>query len=132
MNPALNKQLHGLLTQTGLTPQKADLVSGFTNGRSDSSKDLTNEEAKKMIAYLNSTADIHNEKSNKMRRKIISLAHEMHWHLSGTQKIDMPRLNAWCVKFGYLKKELNKYRYNELTTLVTQFTAVYNSYLSKL
>ena len=132
MNPALNKQLHGLLTQTGLKEQKAALVNSFTGNRSDSSTDLTNEEAKQMIAYLNTKATEHGEAANKMRRKIISLAHEMHWHLSGTQKIDMQRVNDWCLKFSYLKKELNKYTYTELTKLVTQFTAVYNSYLHNI
>lgn len=132
MNPALNKQLHGLLTQTGLNEQKANLVTGFTAGRSDSSKDLTNEEAKQMIHYLATKANEHGEAANKMRRKILSMAHEMHWHLTGTQKVDMERLNNWCTTLGYGKKALNKYTYEELPKLVTQFEFVYKYYLSKL
>lgn len=132
MNPALNKQLHGLLNKSGLSTQKESLVHSYTNGRSISSKDLTNDEAKNMIGYLNGVVNVESFASNKMRRKIISMAHEMHWHLPGTQKIDMVRLNDWCVKFGYMKKELNKHAYKELPTLVFQFEAVYKSYLSDL
>lgn len=132
MNPALNQQLHGLLTQAGLNEQKAALVSSYTQGRSESSKDLTNEEAKQMIGYLANVANVNGEAAQKMRRKIISMAHEMHWHLIGTQKIDMDRLNGWCANFGFGKKVLNKYTYMELPKLVTQFTAIYKHYLSNL
>ena len=132
MNPALNKQLHGLLTSTGLGLQKAALVSSYTHGRSESSKDLSNEEAKQMIAYLARVANDHGEASQKMRRSIISMAHEMHWHLPGTQKIDMERLNDWCCVYGFGKKVLNRYSYVELTKLVTQFKIIYNSYISNL
>ena len=132
MNPALNKQLHGLLTQAGLHEQKATLVMSYTEGRSESSKDLTNVEAKLMIAHLANIANENGEASQKMRRRIISMAHEMHWHLTGTQKIDMERLNDWCCVFGYGKKVLNRYSYRELPKLVTQFEFVYKDYLSKI
>ena len=132
MNPELNKQLHGLLKQTGLNPQKATLVNAYTAGRSESSRDLTNFEAEEMIKYLNLTANNNVEASQKMRRKIISMAHEMHWHLGSTQKIDMERLNTWCKVFGFGKKVLNQYTYLELPKLVSVFTIVYNQYLSNL
>jgi hypothetical protein len=132
MNPALNMQLHGLLNKAGLMPQKADLVTSFTKGRSESSKELTNDEAKEMITYLTSITDASDAASQKMRRRIISMAHEMHWHLPGTQAINMQRLNEWCENFSYDKKKLNAYTYNELPKLVTQFKIVYKDYLSKL
>ena len=132
MNPQLNKQLHSLLNATDLTGQKSNIVHGFTDGRSDSSKELTNGEAEKMIKYLQSITANKDEVSNKMRRKMISLAHEMHWHLPGTQKIDMQQLNGWCCKFGQFKKELNKHSYDELTKLVSQFNQVYNHFLKKI
>ena len=137
MNPALNQQLHGLLTQAGLHEQKATLVSSYTRGRSSSSKDLTNEEAKLLIAYLAGVANVNGEAAQKMRRRIISMAHEMNWHgpltpEGGKQKIDMDRLNEWCIHYSFGKKVLNRYSYQELPKLVTQFEFVYKDYLSKV
>jgi hypothetical protein len=132
MTPADNKQLYALLNKTGLTADKANLVAGFTEGRSESTKDLTYFEARAMIRWLQVKAELHEDGSHKMRRKIISMAHEMHWHLSGTQKVDMKRLNDWCKTYGYLAKELNKYSYKELPMLVSQFKIVYDKFLKKL
>jgi len=132
MNVSLNKQLHGLLTQCGLNEQKAELINSYTGGRSESSKDLNDGEAKQLIYYLSTKANKHGEAANKMRRRIISMAHEMHWHIEGTQKINMERVNGWCTVYGFGKKPLNNYDYNELPKLVTQFQFVYKDYLHKL
>jgi len=132
MNPGLNKQLYGLLTLTGLKPQKATLVNAYTAGRSESSIDLTNEEAKELIKELTIIANKNGEACQKMRRKMLSMAHEMHWHETGTQKIDMVRINNWCKVYGFGKKVLNAYTYTELPKLVSVFTIVYKDYLSNL
>jgi hypothetical protein len=132
MNISLNKQLHGLLTQCGLNEQKAALINSYTAGRSESSKDLTDGEAAQLICFLATKANEHGEAANKMRRKILSMAHEMHWHLPDTQKVDIECVNDWCIAYGFGKKLLNKYTYNELPKLVTQFTQVYKSYISKI
>jgi hypothetical protein len=44
-----NKMLHSLLNKTGLSTDKANIVLGITNGRSEHSKDLSFEEARLMI-----------------------------------------------------------------------------------
>jgi hypothetical protein len=156
MTTELNKQLHALLTQTGLASAKCYLVESFTHGRSQSSKDLTNVEAIEFIKYLKmqlnkqkmQAADDANhisksmpsikastpfEQANTMRKKIIALAHQMGWsaiHPSSGNKIaDMPRINNWCVQYGYLHKELNAYTLEELPKLVTQYQNLYNSFL---
>lgn len=130
MTTQQNKMLHGLLNKTGLMADKANIINGITKGRTESSKDLSFDEARLMINWLQSQ-DNTIDGAVKMRRKIISMAHEMHWHLPYTQRVDMLRLNGWCEKFGYLHKKLNDYTYKELPTLVTQFTAVYKDYLNK-
>jgi hypothetical protein len=99
--------LHSLLNKTGLSTDKANIVLGITNGRSEHSKDLSFEEARLMITWLQSQ-DKTKDGANKMRCKIISIAHEMHWHLSGTKDIDMPRLNGWCEKFSYLHIKIKR------------------------
>ena len=109
MTPQLNKQLHSLLTATGLAAQKPALVISYTNGRSESSKDLTDKEAKELIRYLQSKQPANNTTANKMRRKILSMAHQLHWYLPGTQKVDTERLDNWCIHYSYLHKKLNEY-----------------------
>lgn len=134
MNPSLNRQLNGLLNATGLLPQKEALVLSVTKERSSSRKDLTDSEAIELINWLKIQPQPTDD-SDKMRKKIISMAHECGWHnfdvSKGRWKIDMKRVNNWCVNYSYLKKELNKYSYEELPKLVTQFSKVYRSFLEK-
>ena len=65
-----------------------------------------------------------------MRKKLIHLAKEMGYTKDG--KADMDKINAWCLHYGYGKKELNKYAYNELPKLLSQFEKVYEYYIKNL
>lgn len=145
MNHAQNKMLHGLLNKTGLMADKASIVSGITKGRSESSKELSFDEARLMITWLKQQPiplrqaqggilrQAQYDSANLMRRKIISMAHEIGWHnlVNGKWQIDMRSLNNWCLQHSYLKKELNKYTTDELPKLVSQFERVYKSFLKK-
>jgi len=43
---------------------------------------------------------------------------------------DYSAVKAWVTKYGYLKKPLNRYTYNELPKLVRQFEQyIYNPYI---
>lgn len=143
MTPATAKQLqsiHAALHIKGLLRHKREMVSSFTNGRSESSRDMSFEEAADMLASLNDHVP-DNERKNKMVRHIIAMAHEMGWisesvvvsRESGVlqKKKDYSRLHGWVEKYGYLKKPLGKYSYAELPTLVTAFKNVYQSWLAK-
>jgi N-acetyl-gamma-glutamylphosphate reductase len=155
MRADLNKQLHALLTQTGLMHAKQLLVESYSSGRETSSTGLKDHEAIEMIKYLKSELKKQQAKNtdpqhignvmptikqntpaqqaNTMRKKIIALAHQMGWSAvhptSGNKIADMARINAWCEKYGYLHKELNAYTLEELPKLVTQFVNLYNSFL---
>ena len=133
MQPWQNKAVNKLLQSTGLIAQKSSLVLSYTSGRSESRKDLTEEEANALISYLktqdNNKVD---DGAQKMRRKLISLAHKMLWYKPGTSSIDMARIDGWCKQYGLFKKPLNDHSYAELTHLLTQFKAVHKSYLSSL
>lgn len=133
-----NKTLHALLAQTGLSAHKANLINGITKGRTESSKQLSNFEANELLAYLRT--QLHNkrqalnsidEKANRMRKKIISLAWQMNW-VNNSGACDIPRINNWCIKYGYLHKPFNNYIYAELPKLLTQFENLYNSYLKAI
>ena len=108
MSPENNKCLHTLLNQAGLTNRKADLVLSFTQGRSESSKDMSDQEAKEMIRYLQGEVrkvviddpvkKREQESANKMRRAIISMAWQMNWtkEKKGKTVCDVDRINNWC------------------------------------
>ncbi len=136
----LNRQqlitLNTLVSKLNIDKEsKAIMVSGFSGQRCSSSKDLFTREAAAMISHLNALAGnnpVKDEQANKMRRKIIAYAHEMHWHIAGTQRINMDHLNNWCKQYGMYKKELNKHSLAELPNLLTQFEFVHKDFLSKL
>lgn len=132
MNQSLNKQIHALLNNTGLAEQKANLVFGFTKGRSESSKDMTDGEAIDFINYLRQQPNANDEAANKMRRKIISLAYELHWAKSGNWKAAVAAIDSFCLSpKGIFKKELNKHSYQELVQVVSQFEMMYKKHLNK-
>lgn len=122
------KAIYGLLGKTALTSQKPALCFSFSNGRTESVSDLKVFEANELIRYLtdelNKANNQQDESANQMRRKILSMCHRMLWETE-EGKVDFERLNKWCAEKSYLKKELNKYTYQELPKLVSQFTSVY-------
>lgn len=124
------KKLMALLTKTGLQGRRHAIVWDYSQGRTESSKELTNPEIKQIIRDLEKGFK-ELDRSDIMRKKIISQAHEMGWELTG-RRADMARINAWCEKFGYLHKSLNSYTYTELPALVTQFDNMYKSFLKAI
>jgi hypothetical protein len=120
--------IHTLLSKHSLKDEKASIVEAFSAGRTTSSKELRFAEAAALIGHLKSLEPTVGG-AEKMRNKILSMAHEMNWRHEGTQRVDMDHVNNWCLSRGYIKKKLDDYTYNELPKLVTQFEEVYKSYL---
>jgi hypothetical protein len=131
LSPDQLKGIHTLLNKQGLKDDKDSIVQSFTAGRTTSSREMYHDEAAALIGHLKSL-DPQDTASDKMRNKIISMAHEMGWRIQGTESIDMQHVNGWCVAHSYLKKKLDDYKYAELPKLVTQFTEVYKSFIKKL
>lgn len=133
MQNGLNARLHLLLNQTGKAPHKKELVSSFTSGRSDSSRDMTDQEARDLISYLEGSKTTP-DPADRMRKKVISMAREIGWEIRNNngKVADMQRIRNWVTKYGYLKKPLNDYTANELPRLVTQFEKVYQDFLHKV
>jgi polyhydroxyalkanoate synthesis regulator phasin len=141
ITPPQNRRLHQLVNQAKIHEEdKRALIHEFTNGKSTSSKDLLKDQAQHLIQHLEEKLDLvataptieQEVASDKMRRKILSLSHEMRWYLPGTGKVDMKRVNDWCQARGFGKKVLNQYTHDELTKLVFQFKKVYSTYLLDL
>lgn len=125
-----NKILHALLNKTGLTEFKRELVYSYSNNRTESSKELLIDEATALINYLKKQ-NPETVQAEKMRRKIIAMAHKMRWETE-EGKVNMKSVNNWCINKSYLKKPLMEYSLQELPKLVSQFENVYKSITAKI
>lgn len=131
-----NTQLHALIGKLGIDKDlKEELVAKFTSNRETSSAQMQYGECQDLINHLLQIAGgSHSQEwkaSNKMRRKILMICHEIGWE-TPSGKVDFSRLNAWLLKFGYLHKaNLNEYKYNELPTVVSQFEQLQRHYYAK-
>lgn len=119
--------IHVLLNKLDMMDDKKAIIEQYSNGRTSSSKELTILEAKALIGNLKSMIPESEDetKSKKMKNKIIGMAHDIGWELGASGKIDMERLNRWCVHSGSFKKKLDEHSVSELTSLVSQFERVY-------
>lgn len=136
MELATRKQtqfLYFLFVQKGLDEsERHAFVLDFTKGRVKSLKELTVREARTMISSIaNNDTSVNDNSLQAMRNKLFGMAHEMRWQ-TAEKKIDIERVDAWCVTYGYGHKKLKDYTYNELPKLITQFRAVYEDYLKNL
>lgn len=118
---------------------KEMMVLGFSGGRATSSKDLWFDEASAMIKHLKAN-DPNAASVQRMKGKILYLAHEMGWYVENSKRnskgklqLDLQRIDNWCLKYGYIKRKFDNYSYEELPKLVTQFhDYVYQDYLKKI
>jgi hypothetical protein len=126
---AQNKQLHQLVTQLNINQEtKEELVYSYTKGRETSTAKMERMECQALINNLRVKANASkiSDKANIMRRKVLSICHEMKWTVNG--KVDFLRLNEYLNKYGYLHKLLNLYTEQELPTLITQFEQLLKHY----
>lgn len=134
------KQLFAICKKYGFDYK--DKVAEFTNGKTDSLKQLTDAEFNALVLRLHklTTPTLgHPTTSGKlgfvpkpgdtMRKKIIALAKNMQWHHSGNI---MQQINHWCLHYGKYKIALNQHSPSQLAYLLTQFEEVYKSYLKDI
>lgn len=130
LSPNKLKAVQTLISKTDNRDEKANIVSQYTNGRTESVREMNEQEAARLIDDLKRLAPNHKAThgGEKMRRKLISMAHELGWKLSNG-KIDMKRVNEWCVKYGHKHVALNQYTYNDLPQLLSQFEKMYFQFI---
>lgn len=132
ITPAQLRKINTMVSKGSINKEtKEAMVLGFSRGRCSSSKDLYFSEASQFIKHL-AAGDPNRQAADKMRGKILYYAHEMGWHKfkSGRHIADVKRVDEWCLKYGYIKRKLDSYSYQELPRLVSQFEAVYKNYIS--
>lgn len=121
-----NSKLHALLTQMQLNGHKKDLILAFTEGRSESSKDLTVLEAKQLIQHLENQ---NNEKCLQTRKNIAHYL-ALEGFVTDENKPDYDRINKFIVNIGSnnpKKKELLFLNPSELNKVCTQVIEMYKT-----
>lgn len=139
MKPASTQQvkaINAILAQRKMMADKPEIISSFTDGRTEHSKELYFEEANAMLQFL-----IDKNQNSGMMRKLFAMAIEIGWcpfksevQADGTIKKgrSYQAVHNWVLKSGYLHKKLSAYSYEQLPKLVTQFEiGPYSYYLSK-
>lgn len=115
MNSKLNSILHSLLCTTGMISQKPHLVSGYTGGRTESSREMTDIEARELIKYLQELRHKQEKGCDSQRKKLIALSYSI-GH-------DAVFVKKWCEKYGVngVRKTFNQYDKKELLLLIEKF-----------
>lgn len=118
-------KIHVLLSNLGITEQKAQIVYDLSSGRTESTKELFIDEARRLITSLS-------EYDPKERQKslVFSLAYQagiIYGSSADDKKINAAKLNLFLKERGAVKKELNAMNYNELVKTHRQFEAIVKS-----
>ena len=120
------------MTELGIVEERAAIISGFTNGRTDSSRDLSDLDAALLIKQIEKQYGVDRERDNceKLRKRLIGMSY-------GCGK-DAKFVIEWAEnhgvkdKHGNLNKRLfNYYNTAELLTLIGVFTKVCKHYKEK-
>lgn len=131
VSPAQIKKIHVLLQQKGLMEEKATMVHSMSEGRTQSTKELSCCEAKRLIAFLmDENAEIQMKMKN-IYLAIWKLAWEtgiIYGETDDDYQMNKAKLNIFCRTRGSVKKNLTEMNLSELQKIHRQFEAIYNKY----
>lgn len=135
-----NNQLHAICSKLKIDKEmKEGLVRQFTQGRESSSAEMTIPECQSMINHLNhlsrnsvevvpaAAPQKYKSSEDRMRAKVIAMCHQLGWK-KPNGKIDMDRVNGYCLKHTNIKKPLNEYPKRHLYKLITQIDYMLQEY----
>lgn len=123
ITPNQLKMIHILLKERGLMDQKENIVTSFSDGRTNSSRDLTMKEAKALIDYL-----IEDDKKKAIIKGIWHLAYITNMIYGDTYedgKMNAAKLNLFCIVRGTVKKNIELQTLSELKKTHRQFEGIY-------
>jgi len=121
------------LKDSGMRIYRAELISDFTDGNTDSLKGLSATEYRELTNRMSAmlpAQQFKDDKANKMRKKVIALLCQCGY--TKHDKPDMQRINEWCIKRGKMKVELNDYKVKDLPALIYQAEEFYNKTMNQL
>jgi len=116
------KALHAQLNKLGLMDEKRDIIGGFTNGRTDSARQLTDTELSGIVTHLNGYRPDPDSPRQRMVRSLYFHARQLGWYAPdgrGGVKVDVPRLEAWCIKYTTAHRSFKKMNPKQLAQAVT-------------
>lgn len=119
------KAFHAALGAQKARAFKAEMVLEASGGRTSSSKELSFEEMKGLLASLNSDKQSGGKRA--MMRKMAAIAHRIGWKTEDGQ-LDKARLDDWARRFGKFNKAVPEHTAKELVELLAQFEAVEKHY----
>ena len=122
-----HKVLFGLLSKLNWIHQRSSLALQFSDNRTDSTSKLYEHECDYLIEFLKTEINKTKEeaeltKKELYQRKFFYYCHELGWKKNG--KLDYLRINAWLLKYSYLKKPLKQYEEQQLPKLLQQIEKV--------
>lgn len=140
ITPKQVKAIRAAMAAKKLLEHKEQIVDSYTKGRTTHISEMHISEAGQLLTYLNGLPKEANPKS-KLMSKLFAMCHEMGW-IKSTTVVDGPEIKIkkdysavynWVAKYGYLKKPLRDYTYNELPKLVTQLEKhIYEPFIQNL
>lgn len=141
-NPAQVRAFHATCSRLGISEEeKRELISRASNDRTDSSRALTHSEMESILTGLNGPQKPQTQVQVREQaiRKMYFYCHQMGWQLkdekgvlvlqNGRPKVDVARLNAWCIKYGQHHKALDQHSAKEVSDVLTAFQKVYEHHL---
>lgn len=128
-------KIHVLLNQRGLLDEKASIVYSVSNGRTESTKELTCHEGRQMIGLLVTEQDsIEADKRKAIFKAIYRLAWKMDIIYGDTEedyRMNIAKLNVFCRQRGTVKKNLTEQNLPEMRRTHRQFEAMFKNYKPK-
>lgn len=122
------KAIHAALASAGMMDQKRELIAANTNGRTNSTKAMTFDEARRLIKALNDSGA---DTRDRMRKKILAICHDMQWYVPNTKKLDFKRINDFLTSNKGTGKTLNAMNAKELNKAVSAFQGIRRHYLTQ-
>lgn len=126
------KKIHVLLDQKGLMDEKKMIVYTMSEGRVESTKDLSLDEAELLINFLTAHRDGDKKKKKTAFRAIWHIAWEMGIIYGDTEddyQMNRAKLNLFCRQRGTVKKDIKDQNLAELRKTRRQFEAMYKKHL---
>ncbi len=113
----LEKQLR----EIGFDAHRSDLISSFTEGRTESVRALSLPEYRQFISCIKTRFEFQS-REDRMRQKVYVL-------FVDKMEYTEEELERWCVKYGKYHKGLNDHSYKALIELTTQAERAYISFV---
>lgn len=127
------KKIHVLLNERGLMDEKRDFIRQVSDGRTQSTKELTADEARYLISFLLGEED-EPKKMQAIFRAIYFLAFKMDIIYGETDEdyhMNIAKLNVFCRERGTIKKNLSEQNLIEMRKTHRQFEAMYSKFKNK-